>query len=87
MSRPETIGSKLLYGEFVYYHVRTVNSRSYYECNRKGECKARAITAAAANREGIVVLKGLVQSSHTHPSTQPGAVQSRGGVAPNKKKS
>ncbi|KAK7601442.1 hypothetical protein V9T40_008883 [Parthenolecanium corni] len=42
-----------------------------------GECRARAITAATATEdaatateEGIVVLRGPVESSHTHPSRQ-----------------
>ncbi len=33
---------------------------------RAGECTARAITAAAATEEGIVVIRGPIESSHTH---------------------
>lgn len=72
MNIPEICGSKLLYGGFVYYHARTVNSRSYYECNRKGECKARAITFPNA-QGGTEIAKGPLPtdpkiSNHNHPA-------------------
>ncbi len=35
-----------------------------------GECTARAITSATATDEEIVVIRGPVESSHTHPPTQ-----------------
>ncbi len=37
---------------------------------RAGEYTARAITAATAAEEGIVVIRGPVESSHTHPPSQ-----------------
>ncbi len=66
---PKIVGSKLSIGGFIYLHCRQCGIRTYWDCQkvRDGECTARAITAAAAAEEGIVVIRGPVESSHTQP--------------------
>ncbi len=66
------VGSKLIIDGFIYPCCRKRGIRTYWDCHkvRARECTARAITAAAATEEGIVVIRGTVESSHTHPPSQ-----------------
>ncbi len=64
--------SKLIIDEFIYLRCRQCGIRTYWNCQkvRDGEYTARAITAAAATEEGVVIIRGLVESSHTHLPSQ-----------------
>ncbi len=66
------IGSKLIIDGFIHLRCLQCGIRSYWDCQkvRDGECTATAITAAAAAEEGIVGIRGLVESSHTHSPSQ-----------------
>ncbi len=68
----KTVGSKLIIDEFIDLHCRQCGIRTYWDCQkvRAGECTASAIPAAAATEEGIVVIRGPVKWSHTHPPSQ-----------------
>ncbi len=68
----EIVGSKLIIDGFIYPCCRQCGIRTYWDCQKVkvGECTARAITAAAATEEGIVVIRGPAESSHTHPPSQ-----------------
>ncbi len=66
------VDSNLIIIEFVYLHCRQCGIGTYWDCQkvRAGECTARAITAAATTEKGIVVIRGPIESSHTHPPSQ-----------------
>ncbi len=84
------VDSKLIITGCIYLCCRCRPSgiRTYWDHQkvRAGECTARAITAAVATEERIVVIRGRVESSHIHPP-QPRAMQSRGGVNLGEKRS
>lgn len=68
---PQILDKKLLYAGYIYYFVREANSRSYWTCNRKRECDAKAITYETID-EQIVIAKGPLPtdtktSLHGHP--------------------
>ncbi len=73
------VGSKLMIDGFIYLRCRQCVIHTYWDCQkvRAEECAARAITAAAATEEGIVVIRGPVESSHTHSPSQSNAKQRR----------
>ncbi len=66
------VGSKLIIDGFIHLRCRQRGIRTYWDCQKvkAGECTARAITAATATEEGIVAIRGPVESSHilTHPA-------------------
>lgn len=70
---PEILDKTLLYAGFIYYRVRTVKSRTYWTCNRKGECSATAITFFAESGELVIAKGPLVTnektSAHDHPAS------------------
>ncbi len=66
------VGSKLIIDEFIYLCCRQCGICTYWDCQKvwAGECTARAITAAVVTEEGIVVIRRLIELSHTHPPSQ-----------------
>ena len=67
------VGGKLLINCFVYVKSRRRGDRVYWDSIRvrDKECKAGAITAAAAAPEAqIIVLRGTAESNHMHPLNQ-----------------